>query len=97
MPTEKMWIAILIALVIGFAGGFALRPIISPTQVTKVALSSSREARSTQYFEGNIDEAREVVAACREGARRGDECKNAETPITTVKSKERFKRFRIGQ
>jgi hypothetical protein len=90
VPTGKLWIA----LVIGFAGGFVLQPIISPTQVTTAALTASREARSTHYFEANIDEARQVVAACRNGTIRDNECASAETAIITVESKERFNRFR---
>jgi hypothetical protein len=50
--------------------------------------------RSTQCFEANIVEARQVAAECRDGSIRGEECANAETAIITVESKERFKRFR---
>jgi hypothetical protein len=54
-------------------------------------------ARPPQYFEVHIDEARQVIAACRKGAVRGDECANAKTAIVTVESKERFRRFREGR
>lgn len=52
------------------------------------------EPRSTQYFEAHIDEARQVVADCRDGSMRGDECANADIAVQTVDGRERFKRFR---
>jgi hypothetical protein len=58
------------------------------------SIATPAEARSTQYFEENVDEARQVARACRDGTIRGDECTNAETAIITVDSKERFTRFR---
>ncbi|MGQ2934732.1 EexN family lipoprotein [Sphingopyxis sp. H050] len=51
------------------------------------------EPRSTQYFETNLDEARKVVAGCRDGSMRGDECTNADVAVQTVEGRERFKRF----
>lgn len=51
------------------------------------------EPRSTQYFEANLDEARKVVADCRAGSTRGDECTNADVAVQTVEGRERFKRF----
>ena len=51
------------------------------------------EPRSTQYFEANLDEARKVVADCRAGSTRGDECTNADVAGQTVEGRERFKRF----
>lgn len=99
MTQAKIRIVILTMLVIGFAGGFMLWPIIMPPQpkattATVLTPASPRDARGTQYFEVNIDEARQVVAACREGTVRGDECANAGTAVITVESKDRFRRFR---
>lgn len=100
MSQRKTIIVVLVSLTIGFMGGFALRPIIAPgTDTPPVAISSPidaapSEARSTQYFVAHVDEARQVVAGCRQGDIRGDECANAETAIVTVESSERFKRFR---
>jgi hypothetical protein len=100
MSQRKTIIVLLVTLAIGVMGGFALRSIIAPaTHTAPVATSSPidaapSEARSTQYFVAHVDEARQVVAECRQGAVRGDECANAETAITTVESAERFKRFR---
>lgn len=95
-------LAIIVAATIGFVAGLVLRPIILPPSQTNSAVGAPSSAagtpsdapRGTQYFEANIGEARQVVAACRDGAARGDECTNAETAIITVESKERFKRFR---
>lgn len=52
------------------------------------------EPRSAQYFEAHVDEAREIVAACRNGSERGDECANADIAVQTVEGRERFERFR---
>jgi hypothetical protein len=95
-----MLLAVLLALVGGFVAGFALRPIIlppKPADILAAARSSddpAKEPRGVQYFEANIDTAHQIVASCREGTVRGDECANAETAITTVESKKRFRRFR---
>jgi len=100
MLQGKTLIIVLVTSVIGFAGGFVLRPVIVPPGQTTVAVSPAAapaapiQARGTQYFEANIDEARQVVAACREGTARGSECANAETAVITVESKDRFRRFR---
>lgn len=51
------------------------------------------EPRSTQFFEANIDEARTVVAGCRDGSVRGDECTNAEHAVIKIESRDRRKRF----
>ncbi len=100
MSQGKIIVVLLVTLLVGFAGGFVLRPVIAPAgQSAPVAISSPvvtapSEARSTQYFVAHVDEARQVVNGCRQGAIRGDECANAETAISTVESAERFKRFR---
>lgn len=99
MSQSKTIIIGLVTLLVGFAGGFVLRPVIAPTQQTApVAIPSpvaaaSSEARGTQYFVANIDEARQVVAGCRDGSVRGGECATAEEAIIKVEAQERRKRF----
>ena len=99
MSKGKTIIIALVTLVIGLAGGFVLRPVISPTQQTApVAIQSPIatapiEARGTQYFVRHIDEARQVVAGCREGSVRGGECTTAEEAIIKFDAQERRKRF----
>ncbi|MBA3677956.1 MAG: hypothetical protein H0W74_11230 [Sphingosinicella sp.] len=88
-----------VTLVIGFAGGFVLRPVIAPMQQEVAVVSPSpfhetrSEARGTQYFVAHIDEARQVVAGCRDGSVRGGECDTAEEAIIKVEAQERRKRF----
>lgn len=99
MTSGKLIIIAICLLMTGFAGGFALRTFIAPFKDAPVPVAqpfqpSLEAARGAQYFAAHIDEARQVVAACREGAVRGDECANAETAVVTVESKERFRRFR---
>jgi len=99
MAQGKTFIIVLVTLVIGFGGGFVLRPIILPPSATTVAVSPApaapqpAAARGTQYFAANLDEARQIVAGCREGAVRGDECGNAEQAVIAADSRDRFKRF----
>lgn len=99
MLQGKTLIIAFVTLIIGFAGGFVLRPIIAPAPRT-VAVASpapvardSAEARGTQYFVAHIDEARQVVSGCREGSVRGGECATAEEAIIKVDAAERRKRF----
>lgn len=95
----KTLIIVLAALVVGFTGGFILRPVIMPSANTTVAVgpalapAAAVQARGTLYFEANIDEARQVVAGCRDGSVRGGECANAEEAIIQVDAAERRKRF----
>ncbi len=99
MSQSKTIIVVLVTLVIGFAGGFILRPVIAPTQqadtiaVAAPAAPVSSEARATQYFVAHIDEARQVVAGCRDGSVRGGECVTAEEAIIKVDAQERRERF----
>ena len=51
------------------------------------------EPRSVQFFEANLDEARTIVAACRDGSVRGGECANADYAVTRAESRERSRRF----
>lgn len=92
-------IIVLVTLVIGFTGGFVLRPVISPIQpadvvaVASPAPAAPAEARGTQYFVAHIDEARQVVAGCRDGSVRGGECAAAEEAIIKVDAEERRRKF----
>ena len=99
MSQGKTIIVVLVTLLVGFAGGFVLRPVIAPTQhIAPVAIPSPvaaapADARGTQYFVANIDEARQVVSGCRDGSVRGGECATAEEAIIKVEAQERRKRF----
>jgi hypothetical protein len=55
---------------------------------------SQSEPRSLQYFESHLEEARNVVAACKEDAHRGEECERAMTAVEAAEAREKFKRFR---
>lgn len=99
MGQGKTIIIALVTLVMGFGGGFFLRPVIAPAQQAAITATAppaapvSSEARGTQYFIANIDEARQVVAGCRDGSVRGGECANAEEAIIKVDAQERRRRF----
>ena len=96
MLQGKTLIIVLVALVIGFAGGFVLRPFIIPAQADANAAPiapTSTDARGTQYFLVHIDEARQVVTGCRNGSVRGGECTTAEEAIIKADAQERRKRF----
>jgi len=88
-------LVVLVALIMGFAGGFLLRPVIvpAPQTVASIVPPTSAETRGTQYFVTHIDEARQVVAGCRDGSVRGGECTTAEEAIIKVDAQERRKRF----
>lgn len=95
----KTILIVLVTLVIGFVGGFVLRPVIAPSpQAVGIAspppvAPAPEEARGTQYFVAHIDEARQVVAGCRDGSVRGGECATAEEAIIQVEAEERRRRF----
>tara|TARA_R110000787_G_scaffold38437_3_gene96832 strand:- start:317 stop:625 length:309 start_codon:yes stop_codon:yes gene_type:complete len=99
MSQGKTIIMVLVTLIIGFAGGFVLRPVISPIQSTDTvaavspASAAPAEARGTQYFVAHIDEARQVAAGCRDGSVRGGECATAEEAIIKVDAAERRRKF----
>lgn len=100
MGQGKTIIVALVTLIIGFGGGFVLRPVISPvmqnpnpTQVVSGPAPVAAEPRGTQYFVEHIAEARQVVAGCRNGSVRGGECATAEEDIIKVDARERRKRF----
>jgi hypothetical protein len=50
--------------------------------------------RSSEYFAAHLDEARQIVAGCRDGTVRGEECANAGLAVEEADAKERFRRFR---
>lgn len=99
MPQVKTIIIVLVTLVIGFVGGFVFRPVIAPAPQTVAVAGPSpvdpapSEARGTQYFVGNVDEARQVVAGCRDGSRRGGECATAGEAIIKIDAAERRRKF----
>ena len=99
MPQGRTLIFVIAALLVGFGSGFVLRPVIlPPTQATEAGASMPTAApvpttRSTLYFAANLDEARRIVAGCKDGSVRGDECANAEQAVTQVEGQSRFKKF----
>jgi len=99
MSQGKTIVIALITSIIGFTGGFVLRPVIAPGSQALIVASSSpaasipHEARGTQYFVAHIDEARQIMAGCRDGSVRGGECATAEEAIIKVDAAERRKRF----
>jgi hypothetical protein len=99
MSEGKTIIIVLVSLAVGFTGGFVSRPMIAPTSQTTstaagpAAATASNQARGTRYFLANIDEARRVVAGCRDGSVRGGECATAEEAIIKVEAQERRRRF----
>jgi len=98
MNVRTIIIAI-VTLVIGFGLGFVLRPVFLPVGTAPAAsqgaglAAPAGDARGTQYFAANLDEAREIVAQCAAGTVRGQECANAEIAIVEAEGKERFDAF----
>ena len=99
MTQSKTLILVVAALVIGFACGFALRPVIMPPGMAiagnpaSVIASPPAGPRGTQYFAANLDEARQIVAGCQAGSVRGDECANAEQAVLAAEGRDSLKRF----
>lgn len=99
MTQGKTLIIVLVTLVIGFSAGFVLRPVIAPVEsgpvLARPATVTSVPAapRAKPYFAAHLDEARQIMAQCAEGATRGDECSNAEQAIAEAEGQDRFKRF----
>ncbi|WP_342249198.1 EexN family lipoprotein [Sphingomonas sp. OTU376] len=54
---------------------------------------SKAEPRSTEYFAAHLDEARQIVQSCRDGATRGEECTNADYAVQEADAKERLRKF----
>ncbi|HJT11397.1 MAG TPA: hypothetical protein VJ790_02195 [Dongiaceae bacterium] len=99
MTQGRTLIIVLITLIIGFGAGFVLRPVIVPVNQPAAVAGppSAAEApiapRGAQYFAAHLDEARQIVAGCREGTVPGDECVNAEQAVVEAEGRERFKKF----
>ena len=98
MIEGKAWIAVLVALVVGFGAGFTLRPIIvAPSATTAISAlpqpQAATDSRGKPYFAAHLEEARQVVAGCTNGSVRGDECSNAEQAVVEAEGRDRFKRF----
>jgi uncharacterized lipoprotein YmbA len=56
----------------------------------------SPAARSASYFEAHRNEAEKVVADCRTGAHRGQECVNAQSAVAAAKRDARMDAYRKG-
>lgn len=98
MSQAKVIVIALVTLIVGFTGGFVLRPILAPSAPSETASAPPaapvlREARGTQYFMAHVEEARQIVAGCRNGSVRGGECANAEEAIIKVDAAERRRKF----
>ena len=61
--------------------------------VLAVAGCAKQEPRSKQYFDAHLDEARQIVAGCKNDSTRGEECNNADLAVQEADAKERLKRF----
>ena len=99
MTQGKTFVIVLVTLVVGFGAGFTLRPVILPpgpaTTVPAPVPPSVAPlgARGKPYFAAHLDEARRVVAGCRDGSVQGNECANAEQAVTEAEGQNRLKRF----
>ena len=95
MMQGKILVIVAVALIVGFAGGFLLRPFIAPEKVPSLASGAQTPAaaRGVQYFTAHLDVARQVLASCRDGIVRGDECNNAEAAVAKAEAQDRSKRF----
>ena len=100
MTHGKTFIIALVTLIIGFGAGFILRPVILPASAPAVVASPAAstasmpaEPRGKPYFAAHPEEARRIVAGCRDGAVRGDECANAEQAMVEADGRDRFKKF----
>ncbi|QTH22444.1 hypothetical protein HRJ34_02640 [Rhizorhabdus wittichii] len=99
MTQGKSFIIALVTLIIGFGAVFTLRPVIRPASAPAVvaspasAVSVSIEPRGKSYFAAHLEEARGIVAGCRDGSVRGDECANAEQAVVEAEGRDRFKKF----
>ncbi|WP_374571454.1 EexN family lipoprotein [Phenylobacterium sp. J426] len=54
------------------------------------------EPRSASYFEANASERAEVVADCRQGTHRGEECKNAQFAAEKAARQKTMNDYRSG-
>ena len=54
---------------------------------------SGAEPRSEEYFHAHLDEARQIVAKCRDGSTRGEECANADYAVQLADAEAKRDRF----
>ncbi|MGD9471696.1 MAG: EexN family lipoprotein [Novosphingobium sp.] len=69
------------------------RTMIAALAVITLSACNKAEPRSSQYFAAHLDEARQIITQCRDGAVRGDECTNADMAVQEADSKARFRKF----
>lgn len=63
---------------------------------TAALLGCSAEPRSASYFEEHPQETVKVVANCKDGSHRGEECNNAEFAAAKARRREAMERYRAG-
>lgn len=56
--------------------------------------SCAPQPRSAAYFKAHHDEAAQVFKACKTGARRGEECQDAEAGVMDADAQARMKLYR---
>lgn len=56
----------------------------------------SPQPRSVSYFQAHQAEAEQVVAGCKAGAHRGQECVNAQAGVAASRGDERMDAYRKG-
>ena len=99
MTQSKTPLIVLIALIVGFAAGFVLRPVIAPAERTEIVAGPTpvtpvaAEPRGKQYFAAHLDEARQILTGCADGSVRGEECFNAEMAVVEAEGSARQKKF----
>lgn len=70
-----------------------MRIMILLSAAAAMAGCGGSEPRSSSYFEAHPDEARRIVAGCKAGTLRGDECSAADIAIQTLDGRDRMRRF----
>lgn len=99
MTRSRILITVLVALIVGFGGGFVLRPVIIPVESTPVLANPAptapapAEPRGKQYFAAHLGEARQILTGCADGSVRGEECFNAEMAVVEAEGSARHKKF----
>ena len=99
MTRSRILITVLVALIVGFGGGFVVRPVIIPGGRTPVppnpavTVPAPAEPRGKPYFAAHLDEARQILTGCADGSVRGEECFNAEMAVTEAEGRARHKKF----
>ena len=69
-------------------------PVTIAISATIVLAGCGRaEPRSEEYFHAHLDEARQVLAKCREGSTRGEECANADYAVQLAKAEAQRNHF----